>query len=163
MTTPQTTTPQAPKAPKQLRVRSARPKSHVGPKLTPKWRPARSCLERELPQGWEQLALPAGASIIDNGRVFRGMNGNLQVIESIGVELDGKRWQHVSVERNGARTPSWDDLVLVKRLFAGHDTTMLQIVPPSMKHVSIHDRVLHLWRCLDGDVTPDFTRGQRQV
>jgi len=28
---------------------------------------------------------------------------------------------------------------------------------PRAKHVNIHPGVLHVWHCLDGDVTPDFT------
>lgn len=38
-------------------------------------------------------------------------------------------------------------------------STALQVLPPRAKHVNIHPFCLHLWCCLDGDVTPDFTQG----
>ncbi len=46
----------------------------------------------------------------------------------------------------------------VKTLFCGEERTAYQVHPPASKHVSIHDKCLHLWTCLDGPVTPDFTR-----
>jgi hypothetical protein len=36
-------------------------------------------------------------------------------------------------------------------------------LPPKAKHVSIHPGVLHLWHCLDGDVTPDMTAGGETI
>ena len=60
--------------------------------------------------------------------------------------------------------PDYADLMLLKNMCIGKDRTALQVFPPEEKHVNyageVHGiEVLHLWSCLGGDVTPDFTRG----
>lgn len=112
-------------------------------------------LPRVLPAGWH----------VDrdgyDGRSYMNANG-LLVFASASVELDGKRWLHVSVSRR-SRLPSWEDLRAVKDAFIGRDRTALQVLPPAAKHVNIHAYCLHLWSCLDGDPTPDFTRGSGSI
>lgn len=80
------------------------------------------------------------------------------VIMSITKELDGRRWLHASLS---ARTidDAYDKLALLKRVWIGEGRTALQVFPPKAKHVNVHPNCLHLWACLDGDVTPDFSRG----
>jgi hypothetical protein len=79
----------------------------------------------------------------------------LMVICSATVYGDGKRWMHVSCS-TPSRLPTWDELRLVKDTFIGRDRVALQVLPRAAEHVNIHPYVLHLWSCLDGDVTPDF-------
>lgn len=108
-----------------------------------------------VPVGWLKRALP--------GVPYRyvelaaDISDRLMVIITGGEELDQKRWVHVSMSRPG-RLPTYDDMCWVKRAFIGDDKTAYQVFPPKAKHVNIHSYCLHLWHCVDGDVTPDFTK-----
>ena len=82
----------------------------------------------------------------------------MSVILSSGVELDGKQWLHFSVAR-ADRIPTWDELVKAKEQFLGPESRALQVIAPRSEWVNIHPFCLHLFVCLEGDVTPDFTRG----
>jgi hypothetical protein len=73
-------------------------------------------------------------------------------------ELDEKLWLHVSCARQNG-LPSYDDLKRIKHVLVGSDRTVLQVFPPADKHVNIHKHCLHLFCCLGGNVTPDFTHG----
>lgn len=92
---------------------------------------------------------------------------HLTFVVSDTVELDGKRWRHASVSRRDRAMPTYDDLVALKRVCIGEDRTALQVFPPKAKHIDIAGafgvQVLHLWCCLDGDVTPDFTQGGNSI
>lgn len=128
----------------------------------------------EPPIGWKLL------KVSEDGMYFS--NGKLAVIVSAGVELDNKRWIHLSLtkkkylkkldDQNKIKSfdkkpekqipfeiPGWADLVRVKEMFLGDETQVLQILPPKDKYVNINPGVLHLWFCPDGDGIPDFTRG----
>lgn len=83
----------------------------------------------------------------------------LRVCLTADLELDGLLWLHVSVSHRGGRLPTWSEMALVKDLFCGRERTAYQVHPPSSQHVNIHRSCLHLWCCIDGPVTPDFTRG----
>lgn len=83
-----------------------------------------------------------------------------RVIFSICREPDGKFWLHVSMSRHDERLPTWADLVALKAEWCGDEATALMVIPPKSKHVNIHPGVHHIWQCLDGDVTPDFTHGK---
>jgi hypothetical protein len=87
----------------------------------------------------------------------------LRVIVSATIYDDRKRWLHVSVSHRGNRLPQWREMCEVKDAFCGPRSTAYQVHPPTDKHISIHDKVLHLWVCLDGPVTPDFTRGGETI
>lgn len=108
-----------------------------------------------LPAGWHEVERKL------DGVTYRSKWG-LLVIVSGDTELDGKRWIHLSMSRAN-RLPSYDDMVQVKELFIGRDRTALQVFPPRHKHINIMPYCLHLWCCADGEVTPDFTRGGRQL
>jgi len=104
--------------------------------------------------------LPADVREVEragDGAYYRTLGG-LGVIASGDIELDGKRWLHVSVSR-AHRLPSWEDLRAVKDLFIGRERTAYQVLPRAEKYVNINPHVLHMWCCLDGDPLPDFTRG----
>jgi hypothetical protein len=110
--------------------------------------------------------LPAGWRTIERhsyGAVYRASFG-LRVIlcaalhEDILKQAAVKPWLHVSMSYQD-RLPSYADLCLVKKLFIGGNRTAYQVFPDDAHHVNINPHVLHLWCCLDGPVTPDFTRG----
>ncbi len=92
---------------------------------------------------------------------------HLRLIVSIAKELDGKSWLHASVSRQDCQMPAYEDLMELKRLCIGDHRTALQVFPSKDKHINIAGKtgleVLHLWSCLDGDVTPDFARGGRTI
>lgn len=122
----------------------------------------RPFLSPVLPKGWERF--PGNES--GNAGSWRaagaaGAGRGLAVILSGAVELDGRRWIHVSVSRRD-RVPSYEDLALIKRVFIGRDKRALQLFVPEAEHVNVHRFCLHLWHCLDGDGLPDF-RAQGQV
>ena len=108
--------------------------------------------------GWTQVQCPP---MRDPGEAFIS-GDDLRVLRSVGIELDGRRWLHVSCSR-ASRLPSWEDLRRVKDQFIGKDAVALQVLPRQSDYVNLHPYVLHLWCCLDGDATPDFTRGRRQI
>jgi hypothetical protein len=83
----------------------------------------------------------------------------MSVILSDAVELDGKRWRHFSMAR-ADRIPTWEELVAMKELFLGAESRALQVIAPRSEWVNIHPYCLHLFVCLDGAVTPDFTHGR---
>jgi len=98
---------------------------------------------------------------------YAGDFGHLFLICSISKEQDGKNWLHASASRKDKKMPTYEDLMTLKRLCIGDHHTALQIFPPKNKHVNIAGdmgvEVLHLWSCLDGDVTPDFTKGKGMI
>lgn len=61
------------------------------------------------------------------------------------VASHGMGWDHVSVSLN-TRTPRWDEMEHVKRLFFRDDEWAMQLHAPPSKHISIHPNCLHIWR-----------------
>lgn len=63
-------------------------------------------------------------------------------------------WDHVSghIKRRNkhgrvvARTPSWDEMCLLKSMFFGEEETVVQYHPAKSVYVDCHPHVLHLWR-----------------
>lgn len=109
-----------------------------------------------FPVGWQEHPTHDGWDRAYN-RVYR-YRDTTTVLVSCARYGDGKHWLHVSVSRKNRELPSWELLSQVKDLFIGPARTALQVLPPRAKHVNIAP-VLHLFCCLDGDVTPDFTGG----
>ena len=98
---------------------------------------------------------------------YAGQWKRLRFIVSTAVEQDVKRWLHASVSRSDLTLPTYDDLMHLKRLCIGEHRTALPVFPPTERHVDIAGplgvEVLHLWSCLDGDVTPDLTSGTGSI
>lgn len=94
-----------------------------------------------------------------DGASFR--KGFLTVIYSIGLELDNKRWLHVSLARPN-KYPPYEEIKLVKDIFIG-DEKAIMVFPKKENFVNIHKYCFHLWRCLDGDTYPDFDRGMGTI
>lgn len=113
------------------------------------------------------LVLPAGWEVIEeraDGRKYLKQTpvGLLCVIAGVERHRDKKHWLHVSLSYQNS-LPSWDTVKLVKDTFIGPKKTALQVLPPDSDYVNIHPYCLHLWHCLDGDVTPDFTQGSKMI
>ena len=64
---------------------------------------------------------------------------------------DGHGWQHVSVSfgRNSSKTPSWEIMCWVKRLFWEPEDIVMQLHPAESQYVNQHPGCLHLWRPLE--------------
>lgn len=114
------------------------------------------------PAAWHESRERWGLSR-DFGRAYRKPGEGLLVLLSCAECGDRKRWLHVSVSRADRKIPTWEQMSQVKRLFIGDERTALQVMPPKAKHVNIHPGVLHMYVCLDGDVTPDFTAGGETI
>ena len=127
---------------------------HGGPPL-----PLTPLLPDPVPD-WRELRSPHADLGVerDYSRAYIHRAG-LRVLVSAMIYGDRKRWLHVSVSHRNTRLPTWREMCAVKDAFCGTASTAYQVHPPADKHVSIHDKVLHLWVCLDGPVTPDFTTG----
>lgn len=109
-----------------------------------------------LAKGWdpvEDMHTANGRGWRNRGKWIAGVGLLVQL--SGAVELDGRRWVHVSCSRRD-RMPSYEDLCLVKRLFIGRDRKALQVFVPEAEHFNFHAFCLHLWHCVDGDGLPDF-------
>lgn len=114
-----------------------------------------SVVPQTLPKDWRTEGMTPF------GHAFRRRDG-LLVLLTASLELDGKRWVHLSVSRKRA-LPTWPELVSVRNVFFGSTALVVQVLPPASKHVNLHPFCLHLWRCLDGDPVPDFTRGGNTI
>lgn len=57
----------------------------------------------------------------------------------------GQGWDHVSVS-TVSRTPTWEEMDRVKRLFFKDKETAMQLHVPTKDHVNTHPFCLHLWR-----------------
>jgi len=71
--------------------------------------------------------------------------GLLRVIASDGCSAEERGWEHVSVSLNN-RTPTWDEMRLVKELFWHDEETVFQFHPAKSQYRNCHPYVLHLWR-----------------
>ena len=113
----------------------------------------RAALAQARRYGWLELV----PSPIPDCVVLAHTGIGLRVIASLAWEEDLKRWLHVSVS-HAQRLPTWEELRAVKAAFVGPDRAALQVFPRADEYVNHHPYTLHLWHCLEGDVTPDFRR-----
>jgi len=110
-------------------------------------------LPRVLPGSWRALRVDQ----MPFSKWYQTTDG-LRVCVSMARERDQHCWLHVSISRESC-LPTWEDLKAVKDVLIGPEKTALQVLPPKSKYVNKHPYCLHLFCCLDGDVTPDFSRG----
>ena len=111
---------------------------------------------KKPPPGW-RLNTPG----VDGG-MWDNRKKQLRVIASVNTELDGKRWLHMSMS-HPKRVPTYEELVYLKRHWAGEQLKCILVFPPSDEHVNIHPFCLHLFCCLDDDGLPDFTQGMGTI
>ena len=102
----------------------------------------------------EKYRLKAGVNGLYESDASFGNNG-LFVIKSTKLKSpltviasDGAGWEHVSVSLKH-RTPTWEEMCLVKSLFWDQEDAVIQIHPPSSEYVNNHEFTLHLWRRLN--------------
>jgi hypothetical protein len=121
-----------------------------------------SLLPLVLPAGWRRIMESPGPAYT----CWDGPQRGVMVLVSAGVEEDGREWLHVSASR-AHRTPSWEDMDAIKRLFVGDDRFAYQVMPKRAEHYSLNvggargGNVLHLWCPLDGvQRLPDFLRAR---
>lgn len=67
---------------------------------------------------------------------------------------DAVPWEHISVRigykkyhgKLAERTPTWDEMCVMKDLFWGEDEVVMQLHPARSQYVNVHPNVLHLWK-----------------
>jgi hypothetical protein len=98
----------------------------------------------------------------DNERALGGaflvpfVTGNkrylMRVIASAGSDQPkGWRFDHVSVSLS-SRTPTWEEMDYVKRLFFRPDEVCYQLHVANDRHINNHPFCLHIWHALDADI-----------
>lgn len=121
-------------------------------------------LPKSLSGGWRRVSNPVmeamGAHPDQCPSFVRG--DGLFVTMTVQKEQDGKRWVHLSCSRR-KKEPSYYDLCEAKEQFLGPDSLAMLLFVPTDEHVNIHPHCLHLWSCLDGRPTPDFTWGKGTI
>lgn len=89
----------------------------------------------------------------------RGNGGAFLIMRKMGIHpiwlrviaSRGLGWDHVSVSLSN-RTPTWDEMEFVKRLFFERDEVAMQLHVPPREHVNNHPYCLHLWRPQAGEI-----------
>lgn len=89
-----------------------------------------------------------------NGNVIKGSIDGM----ACGLSINGKKakpilciaswgdgWDHVSASFKN-RTPSWDEMCVVKDVFFKDEEQAVQYHPKKSEHINVHDHCLHLWR-----------------
>jgi hypothetical protein len=77
--------------------------------------------------------------------------------------LPGLPWEHVSVSHR-KRSPSWNEMCVVKNLFWHEEETVMQIHPPQSQWINNHEFCLHLWKPSHEIILPpSLTVGHRSV
>ena len=79
--------------------------------------------------------------------------GNLVILatDGAGVEVEGIRWEHVSVSTR-TRCPTWPEMEMVKRGFWKPEETVIQFHPAKSEYINYHEFCLHLWRPIGIDI-----------
>ena len=67
------------------------------------------------------------------------------------IASSGEGWDHVSVSFKH-RTPTWEEMETVKRLFFKPHEIAMQLHVPTSDHISFHPNCLHIWRPLDVEI-----------
>jgi hypothetical protein len=88
------------------------------------------------------------ACLEGNGPVDLKYNGMFTfAIKGVTVAIAagrGRGWQHVSVSCED-RTPTWEEMETVKRMFFEDDEVAMQLHVAVKDHINMHPYVLHLW------------------
>lgn len=81
-----------------------------------------------------------GAAIIK----YKGLKGTV-------IWSNGGGWEHVSFNPWTGKTPSWEDMCLIKDIFFEPEEVAIQIHPARSQYVSNLNHCLHLWRCTSAE------------
>lgn len=91
--------------------------------------------------------------VVVGASAYRSRDGGLFILVSED-EINGARYTHISVSRK-SRTPSYEDLALVKDELVGPDRPAYQVFPRAVEHRNLSSTCLHLWAPVDKDPFPD--------
>ncbi|PYJ10806.1 MAG: hypothetical protein DMF06_05215 [Verrucomicrobia bacterium] len=76
----------------------------------------------------------------------------MRVIASSGKDQPpGWQFDHVSVSLS-SRTPTWEEMDYVKRLFFHPDEICYQLHVSAGEHINNHPYCLHIWHCLEAAI-----------
>ena len=64
----------------------------------------------------------------------------------------GGGWDHVSIVPFNKKTPSWEDMCKLKKIFFKDDEAVMQIHPKKEDYVNVVKNCLHLWRPIDKEL-----------
>lgn len=62
------------------------------------------------------------------------------------IASNGGGWEHISVSRPNGKTPTWDEMCVIKDMFFTADEVVVQYHPKKSEYVNVHEGCLHLWR-----------------
>lgn len=98
-----------------------------------------------------------GFFVIPMSKTLIGTERIALCIVSSGVEQ--VPWEHVSArisEGRGnswhERTPTWEEMCVLKDLFWKDDEVVIQLHPAKENYVNLHPNVLHLWRPWNAEI-----------
>lgn len=86
----------------------------------------------------------------DGGRAWAELSSTKKPQQAAIIFSCGGGWDHVSVSFNN-RTPTWDEMAEVKRMFFHAHETVIQFHPREEDYVNDHPNCLHLWRNQDAE------------
>ena len=80
--------------------------------------------------------------------IIPGRHANGRCLRVIACDGQDTGWDHVSVSLPDSphKTPSWDEMCIVKNFFFDPLDCVVQFHPPEADYINIHGGVLHLWR-----------------
>jgi hypothetical protein len=79
------------------------------------------------------------------------INGAYRIGYFAVIASDGQGWEHVSVSLRD-RTPTWDEMCIIKDLFWDEHETVIQFHPKKSEYVNRHPYCLHLWKPSKGEI-----------
>lgn len=85
------------------------------------------------------------------------------------IASSGQKWEHVSVHiaarKNLQKTPTWNQMCIIKDLFWSPEDRVVQYHPPRSEWVNNHLHVLHLWRPIDVELPfpPSHLVGHKEL
>jgi len=88
----------------------------------------------------------AGKGVLDlryNGVFDLDING----VETHVIAGRGRGWEHVSVSCKD-RTPTWEEMDTVKRMFFEDDEVVMQLHVARKDHINFFEHCLHMWKPL---------------
>lgn len=72
-------------------------------------------------------------------------------VEEAPGSLVNTGWAHASVSLlRSLECPSWDEMMLIRKLFWEPEACVIQFGPPEKEHISIHPGCLHWWQFTAG-------------
>lgn len=92
----------------------------------------------------DEVAKRPGVKCIERGEDGGAYRVQFREVFTV-VASYGGGWDHVSVSLV-YRTPKWDEMEHIKRIFFEDDEWAMQLHAPPSKHLSIHPYTLHIWR-----------------